>query len=163
MAPPAKKKLKYQRTLVAYMQAYMITIDWDRTLGADNAAFLSQYAKSINSSINIVAPILLANVSALIGPSTKVAVSEKHKVTTNLYLIVVAVPGRGKTPAFSELCEKPFDEVQKFLKRQLIVDDFTRSGLISAMKVGIRVALYMYIVRIEILGVIGRLYELGGT
>ena len=50
-----------------------------------------------------------------------------------MYIIVVGKAGSGKTPAFVEVIDKPMRELQKELKFNVDLQEFTRASMLSFM------------------------------
>ena len=98
--------------------------------------WLEAFACSNGTTSEMVLCAALVSTSALIGHST-VRVFGTYEEKGNLYVIVTAPSGTGKTPACQKGCIEPIvGEVEEKIKASMVVDETSSSGLFNHFVTG---------------------------
>lgn len=130
----SSKSIPDQAAMAAYIQAYMTDPKWTNIFGDRMKNFLSADAAYIQTSLTCVAVNVLAAISTVLGPHTSVKLKDDHYIKTNIYQILVASSGSGKSQAFKTFFMKPIEHVQDKEKVQLILEEFTPAGFLRFME-----------------------------
>ncbi len=120
----------------AYNLAYLHRIDWKKVFPNENALnFLKKECSELgNARLDILIGTLLANVSAALGPRTRIEVRSGFDLQPNLYLIIVADSGSGKTPVFKKFCSSVLSEIEKTDGgKRFVINEFTRPALLKLL------------------------------
>ncbi len=95
--------------------AYNEKVQWSKIFHRDVLNFFKSVAKNLNSRIDIVLPLLLANTSALICRDKYLQVVGSRKMKGNIFLLTVGKVKIGKSPANQNLVELPFRNIEEDL------------------------------------------------
>ena len=79
-------------------------------------------------------PGILSAVSGLMAPKTRLKMSEIEEEPVNLFMIVLAPPGAGKSAALRAGIENPIVSLEASIDMPIFVEDFTRSGVFLHLK-----------------------------
>ncbi|KAJ7373275.1 retinoic acid binding [Desmophyllum pertusum] len=93
--------------------------------------WLSAFANSNGTTSKMLLFSALASTSALIGPTT-VKLFGSYEEKGNLYIVVVAPPGTGKTPACQKGCIEPIVcEMENKIETNVVIDETSTSGFFN--------------------------------
>lgn len=133
-----KGKIDRRAVTATFIQSYLDSIDWRELFGRRICGYVDKYCRELNTSMDIVFPLLISNVAALLGPNTKLKFSPTYELAPNLFMLVIALPGQGKTPAWTNVCQVPMKAVEALPNNQkpikIHIDDCTLAGLTTFLQ-----------------------------
>ncbi len=86
------------------MRSHLNGIRWSQILDEDVFQFLAEVSSDLNTRMEIIIWSLIVNASAMMGSDRVVSLSTSNKMTPNVYVVIVAERGFGKTPAYKMVC-----------------------------------------------------------
>jgi hypothetical protein len=119
---------------VTIKELHSLDIHWEDVLPQRLVEWLEVFSGAHNVVKEIMFPAILSAVSGLIAPKTKLKMSEIEEEPVNLFMIVLAPPGAGKSAALRAGIEIPIVSLEETIDRPVLVEDFTRSGVFLHLK-----------------------------
>lgn len=113
-----------QRVRNIMSQARSTPFPWASAVPPAIADWFESFAKSRNTLPEFVFAAAITAVAALMGPNVFVRLREEYSEPVNIYTVIMAEPGAGKSQAFRLAVIDPLESMQHFL-----IDDYTRKGL----------------------------------
>ena len=114
-----------------YETAYRLKFPWARVLPPKVFRYHDLSAAEISSPVSLQMGNVLPLVAACVGPSTKIQYFTKPSVM-NLFWIVIAASGTGKSPARERFISRPLQYLREESGLQVPkfdVSKFTRAGM----------------------------------
>ena len=115
-------------------ELHAIELPWDEVLPMFLVQWLDVFAKAHNVVKEIMLPAILTAVSGLIAPKTRLRMSAIEEEPVNLFTIVLAPPGAGKSAALHAAVENPIIGLEESTETPILVEDFTRNGVFNHLK-----------------------------
>lgn len=124
----------FSRIMDITKELHSIEIEWEEILPQSLVEWLDVFSGAHNVVKEIMFPGILSAVSGLMAPKTKLKMSEIEEEPVNLFAIVLAPPGAGKTAALRAGIENPIVNLEASIDMPILVEDFTRSGVFLHLK-----------------------------
>jgi len=118
----------------ALRELHSIELIWDEILPENVVEWLDIFSRSYNVVKEIMFPGILSAVSGLMAPKTTLRMSAIELEPVNLFTIVLAPPGAGKSAALHAGVENPIITLEESIENPILVEDFTRSGVFIHLK-----------------------------
>lgn len=115
-------------------ELHSINLPWNEVLPPSLVDWLEVFSSSHNVVKEIMFPANLTSLSGLMAPKTKLKMSHIEFEPVNLFTIVLAPPGSGKSAALHAAIERPILAVEDNCDSPILVEDVTKNGLFVHLK-----------------------------
>lgn len=115
-------------------ELHSVELPWDEVLPGYLVEWLDVFSSAHNVVKEIMLPAILTAVSGLMAPKTRLQISAIEEEPVNLFTIVLAPPGAGKSAALHAGIENPIIGLEESTDRPILVEDLTRNGVFNHLK-----------------------------
>jgi len=115
-------------------ELYGVELDWSEVLPECIVNWLEIFSKSHNVVKEIMFPGILTAISGLMAPNTTLKISPIELEPSNLFIVVLAPPGAGKSAALHAGVENPITTLEESIDHPILMEDFTRTGVFMHLK-----------------------------
>ena len=115
-------------------ELHSIELPWNDVLPAVIVDWLGIFSSSHNVVKEIMFPAILTALSGLMAPRTKLKMSHIEFEPVNLFTIVLAPPGSGKSAALQAGIQGPVLAVEDNCDMPILIEDATKNGLFLHLK-----------------------------
>ena len=109
----SKFNLEKRAVTVSYVRAYMEAINWETVFDPEVLSLLKEFSVKLNSRLESCIGSLITTTSALMGPHTRISLSEGYSIPTNIFLLNVSDLGCGKSPAFDNIIRLSMEKLKE--------------------------------------------------
>lgn len=115
-------------------ELHSLELPWDEVLPRNVTEWLEIYSSSHNVVKEIMFPGILTALSGLMAPKTKLKMSPIELEPVNLFTIVLAPPGSGKSAALQAGVNGPILALEEHCDAPVLIEDFSKHGVFLHLK-----------------------------
>lgn len=133
LGSPVYGNLSEARAQSVTIKARSTPFPWSTAVPENIAGWFESYAKSRNTRPEFIFAAAMTTVAALMGPRAFMKIREEYLERVNLYTIIMAEPGAGKSQAYSMGIVDPLKGMNEPMDN-ILIDEFTRKGLFKHLQ-----------------------------
>ena len=115
-------------------ELHSLELPWDDVLPREITEWLDIFSSAHNVVKEIMLPGILTALSGLMAPKTKLEMSAIELEPVNLFTIVLAPPGSGKSAALQAGVNGPILALEEHCDTPVLIEDFSKHGVFLHLK-----------------------------
>ncbi|XP_048587964.1 uncharacterized protein LOC116605640 [Nematostella vectensis] len=115
-------------------ELHSLQLPWDEVLPQSHVDWLDVFSNAHSVVKEIMFPAILTGISGVMAPRTTIKLSKNEYEPVNLFTVILAPTGAGKTAAMKAAIDEPLSALDESCEAPILIEDFSKSGLFNHLK-----------------------------